>query len=176
MDLVERYTLTPDDDERAWTLKALSTGALAATYDLPLREAPAVRPAAGAAYRVEPYGPGWRLAARAQAGDEVLAWYTGRLVLPGGELLVAPDRAYAVRSRLLRRLDLHVEDAEDGARLLEATAEPHDDGGDADYELALLRRPTHEDDTELLVTFLAVLEVLLVRNASIPMPGSGSGG
>lgn len=177
MDLVEHYALTPDGDveepERDWTLKDLTTGAVVATYEMPLRGVPYVRPEGGGTYRVEPYGEGWRLAARATWDDAVLAWYTARLVRSGGELLVAPDRSYAVRSKLWRRLDLHVDDP-DGRRLLEATAEPRGHGEGADIALDLLARPSHEADAELLVTFMGALEVLVFRHGR--MSGGGSGG
>jgi hypothetical protein len=166
-DPIERYALTPRDDldapERHWTLADPTTGAVVATYEAPLRGTPYVRPEGGGTYRVEPYGRGWRLVARATWDDEPLAWYTGRLVRSGGELLVAPDRSYDVRSKPWRRLDLHVRDG-DGRRLLEAHAVPRGRHRGADIAIALLRRPSFEADTELLVTFVGMLEILVFRS------------
>lgn len=127
---------------------------------------PAVRPSSGGpSYCVEPYGRGWKLAARTEDSGDVLLWYTGRLVRSGGTLLVAPDREYDVRSKPLRRLDLHVRDP-DGRPLLSVEAHPRSRYG-AEIGLVMHDRPSHEADSELLVTFLAVLALLVHRSGAI---------
>ena len=121
---------------------------------------PVVRPATGAPWRVEPFGRGWRLTAREVESGEVLCWYTPRLVRSGGELLLRSERSYAVRSRLRKRLDLHV--LEDGERLLEVRAVPVGHG-DCRVEVDRHRPPRHAQDEVLVVSFLAVLALLVHR-------------
>ena len=177
MDPIDELTLTPDrsqeEAERHWTLRSARSGAIVAKVEAPLKGPPYVRPVAGGTYRVEPYGRGWRLAARATWDERVLCWYTGRWVRSGGRLLVAPDRAYDVRSALLRRLDLHVRDG-DGRRIVEAQARPRRDGV-ADIDLRLLRLPAHEADADLLVSFVGALEILVHRMGRSLSTGSPAG-
>lgn len=160
----ERFWLSSDEAqehaERDWTMRSLESGEVIATFEVPLCGVPYVRPSAGDTYRVEPYGHGWRLAARATWDEQTLLWYTGRWVRSGGLLQVAPDRRYDVRSKWHKRLDLYVR--EDGRRLLEANAVPRGDEG-ADVTISLLARPAVETDTGLLVTFVGLREILVFR-------------
>ena len=119
---------------------------------------PVVEPADGAPWRVEPFGRGWRLTAREVESGDVLCWYTPRLVRSGGELLVASERAYDVRSVLWKRLDLSVLEGKE--RLLDARAVPIGHG-DCRVELARHAPPRHAQDEVLIVSFLAVLTLLL---------------
>lgn len=159
---LERYVLSVDPGQEHpvhWTLSSRSSDRVVAAVEAPAAGVPYVRPAGGGTYRIEAYARGWRLAARATWDERVLLWYTGRWVRSGGRLLVAPDRVYDVRSALFKRLDLHVRDG-DGRRILSAHAAPR--GGDAaEVAVSLHRLPDHPPDAELLVSFVAALELLV---------------
>ena len=161
---LERFVLTPDPGQEQavhWTLRSRSSDRVVASVEARIASVPYVRPVEGGTYRIEAYARGWRLAARATWDERVLLWYTGRWVRSGGRLLVAPDRAYDVRSAWLKRLDLHVRDG-DGRRLLSADADPR--GGDsAEVAVSLHHLPEHPPDAELLVSFIATLELLVFR-------------
>ena len=161
-DAVQRFVLRVPREESgvAWALTDVRTGEPLATIDGALGGGVVtVEPVGGRAWRVEPWGRGWRLAAQPVDGDEPLLWYTGRALRSGGELLVAPDREYDVRSKPLKRLDLQVRDA-NGAELLRTRAKP---GGATEIEVDVLAEPSHGADRDLLVTFVAVLTLLVWR-------------
>lgn len=123
-----------------------------------------VEPADGdAPWRLEAYGKGWRLVARRTDDDEPLLWFTGRKLRSGGELAVAPDRHYDLRSRLLKRLDAHVLD-EDGTLLLEYRAIPRYDK-ECVVEVSV-EQPDHPD-APLLATFAAIHGLLTFREGRL---------
>ena len=101
----------------------------------------------------------------------MLAWYTGHWVRSGGRLLVAPDREYVVRSVPWRRLDLHVK--EGGKPLLDVHAIPQRTA-ECRVECEHFARPRHGPDEELLVTFMAVLAMLVHRHGRNTSIGSNA--
>ena len=152
------FTLAGAGESGLLALRRSTDGAPIAHVDA--GDPPVVRPASGPAWRVEPFGRGWRLAAREVESGDVLCWYTPRAVRSGGELLLASDRAYAVRRVRRRRRDLSV--LEGRERVLDARTVPTDDGG-CRVELARRAPPRHAQDEVLIVSFLAVLTLLRCR-------------
>ena len=149
------FTLAETDDDGRRPLLRSTDGAPIAHVDH--ADPPVVHPAAGTAWRVEPFGRGWRLTAREVESGDVLCWYTPRLIRSGGELRLASKRAYAIRSKLWKRLDLSV--LEGRERLLDAHAVAVS-GTDCRVELARHAPPRHAQDEVLIVSFVAVLTLL----------------
>ena len=150
------FTLAHEEREDRRPLRRSTDGAPIAFVEA--SDPPVVFPLDGEPWRVEPFGRGWRLTAQEIESGDVLCWYTPRAVRSGGELLLADERAYAVRSALRKRLDLHV--LEGGERLLDVRAVPVK-GDDCRIEIARHRPPRHAQDEVLIVSFLAVLALLV---------------
>ena len=153
--------LIADPDEPSeWRLR--DGAAELARVALPANPADGVLvvPTDGEPWRVEAYGRGWRLVGRREADGEPLLWYTERRLRSGGELVVAPERRLAVRSRPLKRLDWFVDD-ERGERLLDAVARPA--RGGCVIAVEVTPAGAADRDREVVAPFLAVLALLVVR-------------
>lgn len=176
----DRLTLAQQDDESSFSFALTGArGPVARFLESSMPDHLDVQlEGAGGSWRMAAYGSGWKLAVTEQEHGEPVAWYTGHRIRAGGELIVAPDRAYAVTSRRLKSLDWRVH--EGGVRLLSVRGRARrgfiPTQAESHFDVEVLGRPAQEADLPVLTTVMVMVAFLAWRSNLSGDVGGGFGG